>query len=298
MTSSEWTFIFFRHRPKTDEDLAALTSSMQSFETTLLLIGLSRHPHAISACASAIESAIKSSPAGALKEEGTGLRKALKQARRSSTVINQFSSMLTEEFINARNNFTHKGFSPRDDSEAIRLLLEVGFPLLALCYEHLYSFDLWQALLEEVLRQLRVANEVLARTKSAPDVEFRYCVRSLVHLIRWSLGPNFSTDWQSDVLEISEENGYSFGLKQQRKDYLERNFNTFCIVDCPLCRASDDAVCELDDNELDSSNLVALRVSCVNCGFTTGNGQQFLSEAVMGLELDSAKERVLREYGI
>lgn len=297
MTNQEWNFIFFRSGPKTKESLAALTSSMQTFESALLLVGLSRYPHALSACASAIESAISSSKAGALPESGSGLRKAFRQARRHSTELGVFPKQLLDEFTETRNRITHSGFSPKDDSEAIRLLIEVGFPFLALSLQHLYSFDLWDAILQDYSKQIRIATSVFHRAAKAPGLDPSYSIKSLVHLIRWGLSNNFSADWELALID-KENTGFQYEFNQKRREKFEQLYNASWVVECPLCGEPDSAICELNDDELESKNVVPNRMACVNCGFVVNESQSFLCEALLGGIVSKEKDAILKEYGI
>ena len=85
MASEEPTFVFFRNRPDGLAEKPPLASSMQSLETSFFLIALYRYPHALSTCASAIEAAVKASPACA--SEGSGLQAQIGAARRHSASI-------------------------------------------------------------------------------------------------------------------------------------------------------------------------------------------------------------------
>ena len=58
------TLLFFRHHPEALVGDGTLTSSLQSLETSFLLISLSRFPHALTACFTAIETAIRASGVG------------------------------------------------------------------------------------------------------------------------------------------------------------------------------------------------------------------------------------------
>ena len=62
-------YLFFRSRPH-GPTAGSLTSSLQTIETTFLLIALMRYPHAITSCASAIESIIKASPSCKTSKQG------------------------------------------------------------------------------------------------------------------------------------------------------------------------------------------------------------------------------------
>jgi hypothetical protein len=290
MTTIEPTFIFFRRHPESNQDCLALASSMQSFDSVLLLIGLMRYPHALCTCAAAIESAIKSSPIGVALGRSNGLKQLLEVARRESPELAIFPEDRLAEFRNARNRITHDGFSPKDDQQSVGLLLEVGFPFLALCFQHLYSFDLSDAILQEYVHQLRIGASVFQRAKDISGLDQSYCLKSLVHLIRWNLKDNFSAGWEVDALINSEEIGISFDLKYKQRQKLEYAFGASWIFDCPLCDDPDAVVCELDEAKLDIGNIIPQRMVCTNCNFTVGKTQPFLSEALLEDEISRTKK--------
>ena len=61
MTTQPFSW-FFRDAPKSVSLNEHLVSSMQTFETSLYLLALKRYPHALTACASALESGIQAAP--------------------------------------------------------------------------------------------------------------------------------------------------------------------------------------------------------------------------------------------
>jgi len=271
---------------------------MQSFDSVLLLIALLRYPHDLCTCASAIESVIKASHVGRALGRSGGSRDLMEAAQRHSAPIAAFPPRLLKEFRGARNRFTHYGFSPKDDSEAVDLLVAVGLPFLELCYQHLHSFDLRDALRQEYAKQWKVAETVLRRAKGVSGLDRSYCLQSLGHLIRWCLKDNFSARWEIDELLDAETTGtnWDFMLKERKK--LERLYGTSWVFRCPLCGDVESAVCELDDGELDSRNVVPVRMACVNCGFVVQKSERFLSEVLLQEEATKAREGIFKELGL
>jgi hypothetical protein len=298
MTVPESSFKFFRSLPANDEARIALASSMQSLESVLLLIALRRYPHALTTCAAAIESAIKSSSAGQTTGRSNGLRDLLETAKRESKALGAFPEEALSKFRRARNRITHDGFSPRDDSESVDLLLEVGLPFLHQCYLHLFSFDLWDALLPDHVSQLKIGAEVYARGKTVAELDRSYCLKSLGHLIRWSLKDHFSADWELDELAKSEESGGGFEFKHKQRQELERLFGPEWLFDCPLCREPQAVVCQLDEAGLRSGNIVPQQMACINCGLVVRKKELYLSEELLKDEIATAKEIILRDYGL
>jgi hypothetical protein len=296
MKMPEPTFLFFRSPPKNVEARTALASSMQSLDSVLLLVALMRYPHALTTCASAIESAIKSSLAGKTLGSRNGLNDLLEAAKRESIELAAFPAGALAEFRRARNRITHDGFSPRDDSESVGLLLEVGFPFLNQCYLHLFSFDLWDALLPEYAQQMEIGTEVYLRGKHVAELDRSYCLKSLGHLIRWSLKDNFSAGWEIQELVESEESGSGFDFKHKQREMLERLFGPEWVFDCPLCREPQAVVCQLDEDQLRSRIIVPKRLACTNCGLVVKSAELYLSEALLKDEIAAAKESILKDY--
>ena len=270
---------------------------MQSLDSVLLLIALMRYPHALSTCAAAIESAIKASSAVKTSGRSNGLKDLLKAAKRESEALRAFPEEALSEFRRARNRITHDGFSPRDDSESVGLLLEVGLPFLRQCYLHLFSFNLWDALLPDYVSQLEIGAEVYSRGKSVAELDRSYCLKGLGHLIRWSLKDNFSADWEMHELAKSAESGDGFEFKHKQRQELERLFSPEWDFDCPLCREPQAVVCQLDEDELRSANIVPRKMACTNCGLVVRAEELFLSEALLKDEVAEAKESILKDYG-
>jgi hypothetical protein len=297
MTMPEPSFIFFRSHPATDEARIALASSMQSLDSVLLLIALRRYPHALITCDAAIESAIKLSSAGKTLPERVGFQKLIEAAKRASNELAALADKALSDFRAARNRMTHEGFSPRDDSESVGLLLEVGLPFLQQCYLHLFSFDLQDALHPEYVRQLTIGTEVYVRAKEVVGLDRSYCLKSLGHLIRSSLKVNFSADWEIQELVKSEELGMGFEFKHEQRQKLERLFSPEWVFDCPLCGDPQAVVCQLDESELRAGNILPERLACTNCGLVVGTADLFLSEALLKGEVETARRAILKDYG-
>ena len=296
MKMPEPRFDFFRALPETSETRTALASSMQTLESVLLLVALRRYPHALSTCAAAIESAIKSSSVDTRRSNGLG--DILEAARRESKDLAAFPAEPLSAFRRARNRITHEGFSPRDDGESVGLLLEVGLPFLHQCYLHLFSFDLWDALLPEYLRQLRIGTEVYLRAKDVAHLDPSYCVESLGHLIRWTLKYNFSTSWEIQALVEAEEEGTGFELKYKRRHKLEHILSPSWVFDCPLCPELEALVCHLDEEALRSGDVIPDRLVCNNCGLVVEKADMYLSEALLKEAVSKEKQAILKEYGL
>ena len=275
---------------------ATLAASIQSLETSFCLIALGRFPNALSTCATAIETAIQASDAGA--KEGDGLQELVKKAKVKSSLINKYSEEYLLRFRKMRNRVTHHGLPPEDFSHTASLFLEVGFPFLTLCYSELHSFDVKAGLLPDYAEQLDVATRVLARAKGLPGVDLSYCLNGFGHLVRWCFKPTISSIWEMDALTNSDETGWAFERIEKEKDALERLFDAYWSFDCPICEEIETVVCELDANMLESLRVVPLRMACTRCNFVVRESQPYLSEVLLERQVVGAQTRILREFGI
>ena len=121
----EPTILFFRRHPKALAESATLASSIQSLETSFFLIALGRFPHALATCATAIETAIQASEAGA--KDRDGLQVLVKKAKDKSRLINNYSDEDLLRLRKMRNRITHHGFVPDDYSHTASLFLMLVF---------------------------------------------------------------------------------------------------------------------------------------------------------------------------
>ncbi len=180
--------LFFR---KTPADLLArppLASSLQSFESCLILIGLGRFPHAFTASVFAIESTLKAHfrlPWELSREDNNRFGKLEKLLREA---LNEFPSLQSlpqdklKEMRGTRNRIAHYGFSPKDDQVTAKLLLEIAIPLLATLYEAAFAFDLYDGLVLEFAEQLRHAVAAYGVFKNQPALNPVRCFDVLGHL--------------------------------------------------------------------------------------------------------------------
>jgi len=287
------TLYFFRRRPAHG---SALISSLQSIETTFFLIALRRHPHALTTLVSGIESALQVADIGSKK--GDNVQDLIQKARAKSPRLRQLSDIELDQLRLARNRFTHRGFSPKDDSEAVGLLLQIAVPLADAAYSDLHDFDFRHALLDEYTHLLDVAVSVCTRARSANVSDVSYSLNAFGHLIRWKFQENFSAGWQLKALNDADEFGAHYDHVAKEIGELERLFSAPCVLDCPICDGIKNGVCELDEDALDSGQLIPRRFACTNCGFVVHKGEAFLSEVLLARQLDESRQAILDEYGV
>ncbi len=295
MTNQEPTLLFFRHRPEGWATNTSIASSMQSLESSFFLIALGRYPHALSVCASAIESSLQAADINA--KEKDGFQDLVQKAKRSSKAVEAFDDNSLELFRETRNRITHRGFSPHDDSKSVSLYLEVGLPFLSICYREFHAFDLMEGLLMEYTEHINTAQKVLALAKAQPDLDMSYCLNSFSHLIRWCFKRNFSARWEIDTLH-SEAMGGKFERTHAERQDLERLFDVPYSFTCPVCDDIESVVADLDSASLHLREVRPIRMACTNCGFVVSKSQPYLSQVLLEKQVSESMARILKEYGI
>ena len=269
---------------------------MQSIESSFFLIALGRYPHALSVCASAIESSLQAADINA--KEKDGFQDLVKKAKKSSKAVESFADGSLDQFRETRNRITHRGFSPQDDSESVSLYLEVGLPFLSICYHEFHAFDLMGGLLMEYTEHINAAQKILALVKAEPNLDKSYCLNSFSHLIRWCFKRNFSAGWEIDALVHSEEIGGKFEKMYAEKQDLERLFDAPYSFDCPVCDDIKSVVAELDSAALDLAEVRPIRMACTSCGFVVSKSQPYLAQVLLEKQVSESKARILKEYWI
>jgi hypothetical protein len=288
---------FFRTTP---EDLMLrppLCSSLQNMETSFFLIALGRFPHALVACASAIESAMKS----ALvidPEEFINANKLYAKAINHFQSLSSFDKSELESFRFTRNRFAHYGFSPRDDEESAVLLLRTGYPFLIACYKEFFGFDISDGLVVELSEQFGIAVDVYAKAKSISGLHFSYCFLAFSHLIRWSVRQSLMSGWENIASIHADEIGAKFDHCEKQKNELERLLGTTWVFDCPICNDIDTFVCEIDQDQLDDHIVSLTRGVCSSCGLFVPKGCPFLVDALCREQIDEKCNEILRDFGI
>lgn len=310
---------FFRATPPDLLKYPPLASSLQTFETCLLLIGIGRYPSALVSCATAWESVIKAKLAIESEDRITSER-LLKEIRSRFVALRAFDESKLSAFRRTRNRLVHFGFSPKDDEECALLLLETGFPFLSLLYIELFDFFLdWReirpgttsflslsseemakaGLLPEVAQQLSYAREVYGRARHLAQPEYVYCFSGLSHYIRLCLKESARTTVEWNIVDTAESIGTKFEHEQKLRADLNKVLGDLIWdFDCPICQGIETVVAELDDKKLNDGEVVTKRCACVQCGFVVGRGAAHLSEVLLAAEIAEKKPKILTEFGI
>lgn len=301
MDQTEPKFLFYRSVPDDPTKRTVLASSLQGLETSFFLVSLHRYAHALTACASTIESILKHSPTceASAKKSGkaTTLNDLIPAARGLSSTLSSFPQAELDDFRQARNRIVHKGFSPKDDSESAQLLIRIGFPFAASCLQELHGFNFKDSLIVEYAYHLDIAKRVYERARGLAG-EFTYCFSSFGHYLQWCFRDNFMANWEFDALEDGDLGFTKIKRIDSEKNALERRFNaSWDHFTCPICGDVDTTIVELDAGALEEGKVVPLRMGCFNCGFTVRSGQSFLSETLLEAQVIKQRPGILKAFG-
>jgi transcription elongation factor Elf1 len=302
---NEPKLIFFRDKPNDLLTRPPLASSLQHLETSFLLITLSRYPHALVSCASAVESALKAAFSVGQKKP-LNFESLLKRANEKFSPNAVFNQNDLDEFRRKRNEIVHYGFSPKDDEICAILLLKTGYRLIEHCYESFFNFPLkrkgeaYGGLRPDIDCQLDIATRVYLKAKNLKDLNLTYCFIAFTHEIRWGIQHWMLSDWQREILASENSGGdLAWEYKHKQKESLSsKDLDPAWHFNCPICGEIDSFVCELDDEELDRSRIALKRGVCVNCSLLIPMNCPFLLDELCVDQFENAHAKIMNEYGI
>jgi len=312
---------FFDDMPANAGAHPPLVSSLQSLETCFSLVALERYPQALIVCAGAIESTLKAKLECMLrlklklgKREHLECWQLVDEAKFQSRKLANFE---LGRFLKARNRFIHHGFSPRDDEEAVRLLLETGIPFINECYKEFYDFYLdyrdlpqnWPRAEKEICKfafpqrtadQLRVAFEVYTKAKDSCATSVKYCISTFAQYIGFLLRSAY-------MFSDSEHPDSHFGkitvgvdrerMKEAVLSLWQVPLDTCIEFDCPICCGSQTLVARLDEKRLKNKILSVDEAMCVKCGMAIPKGRPFLADTFLKDQLSERKDEILQKFG-
>ena len=295
------SFEFFRALPAAPVSDGVL-ASLQAFETSLFLISLSRFPHALTLCTSAIEGAIKASPKG--DPAAKNLRDTIASARCAAPRLGAFQQEDLDSLRRKRNEIVHKGFSPRDDNVCAYLLLNTGIAFLDSCYRELHDFDFMAGLLPEIAEQIQLALRVYSRCRperipqgKEPEEDVSYCFLAFARFVRSSFKDSFSSSSDLKAAQYAEEIGVKFGYTEDQCNRLERQMACPWRFDCPICREYKTAVTDLDGEVLEDGVVRPVCLVCPSCGLVVLKEHSFLAEELLSGTVAKERAAILKDYG-
>jgi hypothetical protein len=242
---------------------------LQTFETSLVSLGLGRYHTALVLTVSAAESALRAflekplPTSDSPKGKDSTLPGLIKEARVKGAVLSDFTPELIEQLKKKRNRMTHFGHSPADNGACAELLLDIAYPLLSAILQECFVFDLAGGFVPSLASQWARMFELRTKTK-APGIAVENCFVGLGHFIRHTLSPTFLTNCEMTMSGRAWENGSEFEFLQKRLVALERQFSNYWITDCPCC---DDVQCLALDLLFQKRGFEVgvRRAMCVHC---------------------------------
>jgi hypothetical protein len=299
------TFIFFRTTPPDITNHPPLASSLQSFETCLLLIALGRFPSALASCATAVESVIKAK-LGTPLDDQVRMWELIEEIRRVSPTLRLFDETKLEHFRETRNRVVHYGYTPKDDELCALQLLETGLPFLEKCYRDLFGFALISGpggvpqggLDPKLARHYATSKKVYLRARELRGITYGYCLNPLAHYIRLAVKSMTTSVTEANMLEIDADSGVRFEHEERAKrKLLERHPGPTEEFDCPLCEGQSSMVAEMDA-EASKQNRVSVRwCYCVSCGMLVSDGSPYLADEILRIPIE-VRAQMLKELGL
>ncbi|MFC5427615.1 hypothetical protein ACFPTO_02130 [Paraburkholderia denitrificans] len=278
-----------------------MISSLQGYETALLLLAQGRYPQALTTIASAIESAGKAylrlGP-----EEKCELAKLNEILQEALPREKRVTPSKLNKFRRTRNRITHYGFSPRDDEESVSLFIGTALPFLDAWLEHSNGFSIVESLYFDLGKKVRHAID-LNRPTPREKISAIDSIRGVAHWILHHTRYSYLTWWEREVLDndastFGTHRISGFDLREQLKEQLLED-DPVLVIDCPICDGLDSLVVKLDEEALDDRRIVPIAARCVECSLSLPAGAEALLIKLCEDQFtDELCAKTLTEYGI
>ena len=287
--------LFFRKTPADLVDHPPLASSLQSFESCLFLNALMRYPHALTTCASAIESALKAGFSASDKR--TTFQDLVARARNDFPRLAAMPESKLDDFRTLRNRIVHSGFRESDDTVAASAMLLIGLPFLMSVYDEIFGFELCDALVPPFGIHLSTAIEVFkeGQPTNTGSVE---ALLVLGHLIRWSFRDSMMAGWEIHALDSSQSYDLQLDTIMRLRDIAIRQLEPSWLFDCPVCDGHETLVCQLNDELLGENRIELVACFCAECGLRLSQAARQILNAVCARAMHGAREAIVADYGI
>jgi hypothetical protein len=288
--------LFFKEVPDKLIEQPPLASSLQSFETSLILISQQRYPHAHVSLASAIESAMKS----ILRIEKDSKIKAWKLyelTKNKFASLNNYEKDVLDDFREKRNEYIHYGFIPGDDEESARQLLSVGFPFFVSCCNSFFQFDIIQSLHPELSFHFNTMIEMYRDSKTSATKQTAFFI-SVSHWLNWNNLEQQRSDWEFSSLIKAEELGLKYEKISRCREKLEIKWSNTWDFTCPICGEVETFIGNLD-NEKAKMGIVSFdKGYCLNCQFYVSDDIPGFMNRIIATEIKSITPLISKEYGL
>jgi hypothetical protein len=291
---------FINNLPEDLMDHHPLAASLQTFETSLMLLSLCRIPAALVMCGSAIESVQKA----ILQTEES---EDIKAGALFKMVKGHYGKKRSDwddlwipynKFFRKRNGVIHFGYTPESTDDCARHLLGAGFPILSNLYEALFDIHLTknsrsQKALFFVPNLATIWDATKRIYKAAIDNNEPYVAHTLLPLCKY-----ISFFMHDDGDDGSNNYGeYSYNKSRMLREKLESDFTYAHEFKCPICEW-DEFIVSLSHDGLDNEVIVIDEGSCAHCDFVVNYEQRLLLDILMEGQVKEKSAALLNGYGI
>jgi hypothetical protein len=313
------TLHFFRATPPDMLKNPPLASSLQSLETTFFLLSLGRYPSALVSCVSAWESAIKAKLKISPDDDRVPIAKLLGTIRELSAGLKQFDRADLDNLRQTRNRIVHYGFSPHDDQECGRFLLETGLLFLTALYRELFAFhlnwrdartgvtDFMQLTQQEAARiglvpyfsdQIHIVNSMYELNRDREDFDVLFCFTAFAHFLRLKMKELYASSADTMVAERAASIGFRYEAENdQKRNITEQLGGVTFEFDCPMCNASRSVVSGLNEDALSKGHVDLSWGICVSCKLEMPRAAYHLANLVLQRELSEQSSAILESFG-
>ena len=311
------TLHFFLATPKELIENPPLASSLQSLETTFLLLSLERYPSALVACVSAWESVIKAQ-LGIPQDDKISTSKILEKIRISEPILMAFDYARLDVLLKTRNRVTHYGFSPHHDQDCGHLLIETGLPFLTALYQTLFGFHLhWRdvrpgltdftqltaqeartvGLMPDLSDQIKIVNTMFELNRHSEGFDVLLCFKAFTHYLRFRLRESYASNADDLLEDRASAKGMRYEIEQQEKQniYKQMDDETWDF-DCPICHSPKALVAGLNTSEFDQGRVSLNWGICVACRLVMPKQAHHLTDLVLSHELAEQKKSIHDSY--
>ena len=312
------TLHFFRATPPDMLKNPPLASSLQSLETTFFLLSLERYPSALVSCVSAWESAIKAKLKIPPDDDRVSIARLLGTIRESSAGLRQFDRANLDSLRQTRNRIVHYGFSPHDDQECGRLLVETGLPFLTALYRELFAFHLnWRdtrpgvrdftqltsqeaactGLVPYFSDQIHIVNSMYALNRDREDFDVLFCFTAFAHFLRLKMKESYASSADNMVAVRAASIGFRYEAENdEKRNISDRLGGVTWEFDCPMCNSARSVVSGLNEDALDKGATEISWGICVSCQLVMPKAAYHLANLVLHRELSEQTSEILKHF--
>ena len=259
-------FQIFKKLPEFTTENIGAGSSLQMFESCLLLISQRRFPHALTILCSSIEALIKSQISNPNK---TGeLKEQLDWASQRSPTLNKFNKSI-HEVRKLRNEIVHTGYSTKDDDVCIQAITKTGIPFYRSLVRTFLNIELTEILIFPIGDSL-IRSEKLQRSKQFEN-DFNFIVMPIEMAVYEFYQEDRVTPYLESFSHLDKRDfDLQFALRETKIASIDERL---VIEDCPIC--GEEALVILANHKALGSvkdpyskkKFVIDKYQCVNCGF-------------------------------